>query len=1156
MVLSVHLGPDPLTDRSHDPLAARVQRADSAASRALRQELRRYCAGEIAGRSFLIAGHRGAGKTTLVAEVVAQLIEASERGEVPQRPLPVMLHGPSLFEALPSERAADAFPAIGDEAVRKSAEADTQRVLTQLILCLHRAVTKEYAQAYRQRLLERDPASGEPGLAERGELAAQFELEVMEDPHAARLREFWDRAGALSEGVLRRAGGPRADQGARELVALNGICNAHMRISGDLSGTIALTQKAERSESRETNVDTKLAELARPVTAVLSGAAVAAGTVAGGLGAAAALASGLGMALASAVVIRGNTTTKSKRERQVDLKLIPDLSARTLDRLLPTLLERLRDAGLAPIFVIDELDKVNRLPRRIESIVGHLKKLFAENVFSCFLTDRSYFEHLGRVDRRRAYGVLSSYFQHPLMVAYTPGDFAAYLDHVLKADLRVPVDKADKDILMWVLRHRAQMHALNLTRELVALRNDSGDCNIPGEQLRSQDGVYVIDATFQVAIEYVLNGPDAALWLLQNPRQRQTLYDALYFLSRAWWAQHQGVDLGEGAFDAFRDALVQRMNLDEMDAGEPACGDEGSLSKADARALFGFVRELAVLLSSTQLRERVRANWPAARFQREGEPLPPAPGSDVLEILREGPKSLLVKPEGGSLHYRFRWRPSGQGWEPEPVRTESSLQAPPAVGGAVPAAMPPDVAAARHDAERFARLDRQLGLLLSLGVPTPMTRGSSFRLLCDELSVLPKSPPWREALNAYTVIESVLGRANTQELADAQRHLGAFMQMLDQHLQVLEPVLATAALLAGLLPPRPDLGRDDQDHAGAMLEALQLLSAGLQFGATETRAIPEVMARAQRQSAALAAFGPVPELSLDLQGDLTDALAVLAMRLDAGRRLRGHTTDRALPVAAAWAQLVERLAARQRQGPQPTAGLEEIICAAAGRGPGQYLPLAPEQADLLQWSRLLLAGLGRLPGPQSSLPPAIVIPQVLLRLGLGRIEGTTLEALCQALQALADRAASAGAPGRRRAAPLQLEVRRALEDMKPGRSEPAPSGSLVLVLGPALWPRIAGWVHAPKSAFVLVLAPEDLRWMLDEADSLLVALPRPLRVRWGLGEGEGEGEGPDASLLKAAQQKLFFVTDAEPLLARDWERLTAADPSAGPDLLLAPQASR
>src|SRR5262245_44187171 len=66
--------------------------------RLLTYELRRYCAGEVNGRSFLISGHRGAGKTTLVNGAFMKVLADSQRNPREMlRPLFVPLHGPNLL---------------------------------------------------------------------------------------------------------------------------------------------------------------------------------------------------------------------------------------------------------------------------------------------------------------------------------------------------------------------------------------------------------------------------------------------------------------------------------------------------------------------------------------------------------------------------------------------------------------------------------------------------------------------------------------------------------------------------------------------------------------------------------------------------------------------------------------------------------------------------------------------------------------------------------------------------------------------------------------------------------------------------------------------------------------------------------------------------
>src|SRR5262245_38821481 len=102
---------EPWVGEWHFPERARFITSD--AYDTFSRELQRYVSGEVKGRSFLVAGHRGAGKTSMVRQAVEDLnrriIDSAfrsggvpspitDRTVAPQRPLLVKLHGPSLIE--------------------------------------------------------------------------------------------------------------------------------------------------------------------------------------------------------------------------------------------------------------------------------------------------------------------------------------------------------------------------------------------------------------------------------------------------------------------------------------------------------------------------------------------------------------------------------------------------------------------------------------------------------------------------------------------------------------------------------------------------------------------------------------------------------------------------------------------------------------------------------------------------------------------------------------------------------------------------------------------------------------------------------------------------------------------------------------------------
>src|SRR5690349_16473980 len=166
---------EPLSPAAQD----RAQEAlliDSDASRLLSHEMLRYCEGEVTGRSFLIAGHRGAGKTTMVSNAHLQAKRETARRPRATRPLIVWLHGPSLF---PQERAPEAKPqdpkpnaavtttaadgctvnvVVNPPAPATDAQrtpppktSDTALALEQITLALHRAVAREFAAGFQRK---------------------------------------------------------------------------------------------------------------------------------------------------------------------------------------------------------------------------------------------------------------------------------------------------------------------------------------------------------------------------------------------------------------------------------------------------------------------------------------------------------------------------------------------------------------------------------------------------------------------------------------------------------------------------------------------------------------------------------------------------------------------------------------------------------------------------------------------------------------------------------------------------------------------------------------------------------------------------------------------------------------------------------------------
>ena len=1008
MSIRIRDSADPLSDGAR--LGGRnVIMVRSEASRVLRHELERYCNRQTQGRSFLIAGHRGAGKTTMVADALYQTLQGGRAATGSLRPLPIFLNGPSLLVTLPSDRRRDGVSladidgngkhngksngaarpqgiAAGAQADALAAQArqvpesaqtsdddakDAQRTLLKgelsvddekqaqlalvhVILGLHRAVMNEFASAYRHRILR---VAGDLPGGDAGELAAQFEIELFEDPPAGRLREYWQHAKALTDGILFDT--PPAgikDQGGRELVAINGVCNAHQRISGALNQTER--QKRERNETRESigGFDAKAVDAFKPLGAVFAGAAVTGGAAlgphellwAGLLGAA--------VAWASSLFLKSTSTRTGKRERSLDQVFIPDLTPRTLDRVLPTLVDRLREAGLAPILIIDELDKVEDLVTRIDHLICYLKKLMAESVFSCFLTDRGYLEYLRMERGDHAYGRASSYFSHRLLVTYAPQDVDAYLSELLEArDESDDEAVVDREVLKWVLRHRSQLHALTLNRELAAIRGDDGRLTIPPGALRT-DYQYRIDVTLQMAIELQLYSKEVMGWMQRRQTMQQTLFDALYYLSRSWLRGDERVDLTKAGRKRILEELAARMNLREAGgekrARQPQSGSavaartpsepDGSeiepLNDDDRDTLCGVLDDMAQFLGPANTEANARARWNAIVTRLKlGPDALPVP--EVMSALLLSGDSLLVRAAGkartgarkrtqsGNVEGLYEWRYRGSGL----LRDERAAQL-------------VDTRVIREQAKQSVAFIKLVeDSLMSALAEADADDIQVFSVLSEGCRVLSTTPAWSQVRAAIENLGALEGGAgNPASIENDCRIVRDFEQVLRDGSSTLLDVIFAAALLSGVSsagpqPRRPLTVRD----------AVSMLSTGLGFARLDLARTRDSAATfwASLRKAHGAEAGKTIELTDQSFGVL------VAEWIEKGRSWPVKWSEQEV---AAWRSVESRLESHEAGKGQLHASVEEILCAARLTGPSPIPGLDLERVPLSDWSQLLL----------------------------------------------------------------------------------------------------------------------------------------------------------------------------------------------------------
>lgn len=635
MGIRVVLSPDPRTKSS--------KRSDtiligSAGAEQLERELRRYCQEEVEGRSFLIAGHRGAGKTTMVNYCVDRV----EKAEGLRRtPLLIRLHGPNLVgefasdedpkgDAAGSETTAaspakssparsqpqkdDRKPdagtsgasrapatdagtgaapgpgggtnmatgaaaatgpaagtAVGDalakiEYVRKLQEDSNrekhpkrrkvQLALQQITLALHRALADKLIEAYRDRVAEKPFYEvSESRRRQLFERAAQLALELDQYTTPDRLRQFWRDGGFLETGVITTPES-RGDQGFRELVALSAACQAYGRVSGTFANA-EVKQTINSSQTTTLSTAKDGLDLISPLLSIVVGGITGTAMFVSPQGTAVqSAAAGLLAAFGSAALFKFTSSRSRTRTFSSDLTFVPDMRLDTLDRVLPTLIQRVSDIGLAPVFVIDELDKIDDLYDQLEDIVRHVKTIVAERAFFCFLTDRAYFERVVTVDANAPYPKHFTYFTDRVFVSFQPTDLHTYLQDLLKTEaylqaqqlaaqaqpasaaLTTPAvaaptptakarddDDIDLEILKFVLLRRCEMHAVRLRRQISSWSKNGQHDNsgAPVNTIQFARGVvrqlprYKFDLLVQFAIELILHRPNIANRLQDDP---------------------------------------------------------------------------------------------------------------------------------------------------------------------------------------------------------------------------------------------------------------------------------------------------------------------------------------------------------------------------------------------------------------------------------------------------------------------------------------------------------------------------------------------------------------------------------------------------------------------------------------------------------------
>jgi hypothetical protein len=622
--------------------------AETQAGDRLRQIIERYCKREIPGRSILVAGHRGAGKTTSLKTAIEKL-QRSPALLGTAIPLYVEIHGPDLLGGetvlgtqrsgmgaksesspngdkgpAPADNASPAndASAAGGSTLRQKDDDEIEQALTSLrvlTIALHRAFVTDLGWSFERGVSPQQVKEGKRPHKRRSddlqELAAQLRLDFDDLVETDGLRWVWDRAGILHDGVLR----PKAPdnnnyiadryfskQGLLEIVAATCVSESYARSVAKIDDADRFKAEAEFKQTREMEKLAERKELTNAVAGIIAGGMAGGGAALAKNGPLAGLLFIVTAVLTTLVLnytsVRSRTRTRS-REKNIQW----DRSVASLDLMLPLSIARVLDAGRAPVFVIDELDKVNEIEKKLERLINRLKHIVADRALFCFLVDRSYFERVQTISLVEPQRKEHTFFSERLYVIATPSQWRKYLKEVLKLENPTPEDKLQQLALTYVLLARSKMHAIDLRRELEALPRSASSPN----QLDLPDllgpALYRNMIYMQAVVEFVLEEDAVKRRLLRDPNFAQSTYDALYYLLRQW-EQDKEPELTEEKVRAYLRSRATEGHVSHrsppqmtLQFGWPSPHPQSPapvLSDVDFKVLYGSIQQVARLLSN------------------------------------------------------------------------------------------------------------------------------------------------------------------------------------------------------------------------------------------------------------------------------------------------------------------------------------------------------------------------------------------------------------------------------------------------------------------------------------------------------------------------------------------------------------------------------
>jgi len=402
----------------------------------LKLELKQFADGRLAGRSFLISGERGIGKTTSVKLAIRH------GGE---NLLPIFIHGPSLFSdrflhAAKSKQENNTKPAehkchwitktCQDRSSRDATSEETgssgppeendpkKDLLLPLFQELYRALADRIYVGIRD--LETTSLSD----SQKAHLLERFRLTLDTLPNLRELRGLWQQLG-LSERPLfnhTRDERFRLPDIQASLAEMMTLFRSTELFASVVIGKLESKEKNKIESAKQSKSSFALAfdgtSLNNTVTSIFAALTVGGAGAIADIGTDSAILLGSIIGLLSLTMANWSVSRQKEQRDELEREFVRDTSLRSLIREFPRILRHVRDLGLAPVFVIDELDKVDELEKVMTLFMKFFKEIGSEYAVFVFISDQSYYAKIEHACRSSHRAPESTYFSERFLLLY------------------------------------------------------------------------------------------------------------------------------------------------------------------------------------------------------------------------------------------------------------------------------------------------------------------------------------------------------------------------------------------------------------------------------------------------------------------------------------------------------------------------------------------------------------------------------------------------------------------------------------------------------------------------------------------------------------------------------------------------------------------